>query len=181
MSRIGKKPISIPQAVEVEVHGQKIKVKGPKGELERNVLPQIKVEIKEGKVLTSPMKADKGSSAFWGLTRTLIFNMLNGVSEGYKKSLQMEGVGYRARVEARDLVLELGFSHPVKISAPEDIEFSVEKNIIVVSGIDKEKVGQWAAKIKAVRPVEPYKGKGVRYVGEVVRKKEGKRAAGAAT
>lgn len=181
MSRIGKKPILIPEDVEVKIDDQKVAVKGPKGELSQEIRSEIKVEQKQGQIFVSPQARTKQTKAFWGLSRTLIFNMLQGVREGYKKSLQMEGVGYRARVEGKELVLEVGFSHPVKIPTPEDIEFSVEKNIIIVSGIDKAKVGQTAAKIRAIRPPEPYKGKGIRYVGEVIRRKEGKKAAGTTT
>lgn len=177
MSRIGKKPILIPDGVEVKIEDSKITIKGPKGELQREIRPEIKIEIKEGKILTIPEKETKKTKAFWGLTRALVFNMVKGVTEGYKKKLQMEGVGYKANLEGEDLILQVGFSHPVKIKKTEGIEFSVEKNIITVSGIDNELVGQLAAKIRAVRPPEPYKGKGIRYVGEQVRRKAGKKAA----
>lgn len=177
MSRIGKKPILIPEAAEVEIEGAKLIVKGPKGELQREVRPEIRVEKKDKEILVMPGKKTKRTPAFWGLTRTLIFNMLKGVTEGYEKKLEIQGIGYRANLEGKDLVLELGFSHPVKIKKPEGIDFSVEKNIITVSGIDKELVGQVAAKIRKVRPPEPYKGKGIRYLGEEVRLKPGKKAA----
>jgi len=175
MSRIGKKPIEIPPAVEVKIEGQKVFIKGPKGDLQREVLPEIKVETKEGKIFVSPQKDTKRTNAFWGLTRVLIFNMVKGVSEGYEKKLEIQGVGYRASLEGEDLVLQVGFSHPVKIKKIEGIKFSIEKNIITISGIDKELVGQIAAKIRKIKPPEPYKGKGIRYLGEQVRRKAGKK------
>jgi len=199
MSRVGKKLIEIPEDVEVKVEGNKVTIKGPKGELQKEVRPEVKVEIKEpasakasafgstksvsgqtksagkGKIFISPRKETKKTKAFWGLTRALLFNMVKGVTEGYEKKLQIEGVGYRATLEGEDLVLQVGFSHPVKIKKPEGVNFLMEKNIITVSGIDKELVGQIAAKIRKVRPPEPYKGKGIRYVGEEVRRKAGKK------
>lgn len=186
MSRVGKKPIPIPENVEVKIEGQKVMVRGPKGELQREVLPEIRVEVENGKVLVSAQKETKRTPAFWGLTRALISNMVKGVSEGYEKKLEIQGVGYRANLEGEDLVLQVGFSHLVKIKKLDGIKFSVEKNIITISGIDKELVGQIAAKIRKVRPPEPYKGKGIRYLGEQVRRKAGKKvvtagAPGAAT
>lgn len=177
MSRIGKKPIEIPSNVKVEIDGQKITIEGPKGKLSREIRPEIKVELKEGKIILSPKKTGKNVKAFWGLSRALLFNMVKGVTEGFEKKLEIQGTGYKARVEGEELILNVGFSHEVKISPPENIKFSVEKNIITVSGIDKEKVGQIAAKIRKVRPPNPYTGKGIRYLGEEVRKKEGKKAA----
>ena len=179
MSRIGKKPILIPENVEIKIEGQKIIVKGPKGELQREIRPEIKLEVEKDKILVIPQKKTKGTKAFWGLTRALVFNMIKGVTEGYEKKLQLEGVGYKANLEGEELVLQVGFSHPVKIEKPEGVNFSVEKNIITVSGINKELVGQIAAKIRKVRPPEPYKGKGIRYVGEEVRRKAGKKVVGA--
>ncbi len=175
MSRIGKKPIIIPSGVEVKIDGNEISVKGPKGELKRDIRPEIKIDV-EGNNMTFAIKAKtKNSNAFWGLTRMLVSNMVQGVSEGYKKELQIEGVGYRAELTGHDLVLRVGYSHPVTIKQPEGIEFSIEKNIITINGIDKQLVGQIAAEIRDVRPPEPYKGKGIRYVGEIVRKKAGKK------
>ncbi len=176
MSRIGRKPIEIPQGVEVKIDDRKVLIKGPKGELFFEVRPEIKAEVKEGKVLLTPQIETKNTKAFWGLTRALLQNMVKGVTEGYEKKLEMEGVGYKANLEGQDLVLNIGFSHPVKIKASEGIKFAVEKNMITVSGIDKGLVGQTAAKIRKVRPPEPYKGKGIRYVGEQIRRKVGKRA-----
>lgn len=179
MSRIGKKPILIPQGVEAKLEKSKIIIKGPKGELEKEFRPEIKVEIKDKEILVSPAKKTKQTNAFWGLFRTLIANMVEGVVKGYEKRLEIQGVGYKANLEGEDLVLLVGFSHPVKIKKPEGITFSVEKNIVVVSGVDKELVGQLAAKIRAVKPPEPYKGKGIRYEGEYVRQKAGKKAVAA--
>lgn len=176
MSRIGKKPILIPEGVEVNIEDNKVTVKGPKGELQEEVRPEIKVEEKEGKIFISPQRETKKTKAFWGLFRALIFNMVKGVTEGYEKKLQIEGIGYRANLEGEKLVLHVGFSHPVEIKQPQGINFLIEKNIITVSGVNKELVGQVAAKIRKVRPPEPYKGKGIRYVDEVVRRKAGKKA-----
>lgn len=180
MSRIGKKPIIIPEGIEAKIEGNKIIVKGPKGELQKEFRPEIKVEVSEGKILVTPQEETKKTPAFWGLTRTIIFNMIKGVTGGYEKKLEIQGVGYKTNLEGEDLVLQVGFSHPVKIKKPEDIKFSVEKNIITVSGFDKELVGQIAAKIKRVRPPEPYKGKGIRYLDEEVRRKAGKKVVTAA-
>jgi len=179
MSRIGKKPIEIPQAVEVKIEGKKLSVKGPKGQLERAIRPEIGVEVKENLLFIFPVVNTKKTKAFWGLTRALVANMVKGVTEGYEKKLELEGIGYKAALEGTDLVLQLGFTHPVKVKAPEGIKFSVEKNLISISGIDKELVGQISAKIRAIRKAEPYKGKGIRYKGEHVRRKVGKRVAGA--
>ncbi len=179
MSRVGKKPIEIPQGTEVHVKGSLVSVKGPKGELEREIRPEIGIEIKEGQVSTFPEKESKKTNAFWGLTNSLLRNMVEGVSQGFETKLQIEGIGYKATSEKENLILNLGFSHPVKMEMPEGVNFSIEKNIIILSGIDKQKVTQTAAKIRKIRPPEPYKGKGVRYVGEIVRRKTGKKAAGA--
>lgn len=177
MSRVGKKPIKIPENVKIEIEGQEVKISGPKGKMIQKIHPEIKVEIKDGNILVFPKKdsLSKRTRAFWGLYRTLIYNKIIGVTEGFEKKLEIQGVGYKASVEGDGLVLNLGFSHPVKIEGFEEITFSVDKNIITVSGIDKGKVGEVSAKIKKVRKVEPYKGKGIRYVGEKVRRKEGKR------
>ncbi len=180
MSRVGKKPILIPENVEVKIESQKAIIKGPKGELSFQIRPEIGVEIRENKIFVAPQIEMKKTKAFWGLSRVLLFNMIKGVTEGYEKKLQIEGIGYRANLEGNNLVLSVGFSHPVKIEAPSGIKFLIEKNIITVSGCDKELVGQLAAQIRKVQPPEPYKGKGIRYVGEVVRKKVGKKAVAAA-
>ena len=177
MSRIGKKPIPILEGVEVKIEDRKVTVKSPKGELQKEFRPEVGIEIKDGKIFISPKIETKKTKAFLGLTRSLLFNMVKGLTEGYIKKLEIEGLGYKALLEGEDLVLNIGFSHPVKIKAPQNIKFSVEKNIITVSGVDKELVTQTAANIRKVRPPEPYKGKGIRYSGEVVRKKIGKKAA----
>jgi len=183
MSKVGKKPIEIPEGVKVEIKGEKIFVEGPKGKLEKEIPPQIKVEIKEGKIFVLPKieeKKLKGKlkkiKALWGLTRQLIFNMIEGVTKGFEKKLIIQGLGYRASMEGNNLVLQVGFSHPVKLSFPPEVKVSVEKNIISVSGIDKELVGLVAAKIREVKPAEPYKEKGIKYIDEIIRRKVAKKA-----
>jgi len=177
MSRIGKKPILIPENVEIKIDGQKIIIKGPKGELVREIRPEIKAEVRGNQIFISPKKETKKTKAFWGLTRALLANMIKGVTEGYEKKLEIEGLGFKALVEGESLVLYVGFTQPIKIEpGDKDIKFSVEKNVIAVSGIDKEKVGQIASKIRKVKPPEPYKGKGIRYQGEIIKRKVGKRA-----
>lgn len=180
MSRIGKKPVEIPTDVEMHIEGQRVVVKGPKGELSREVLPEIKIEMKNGKILLSPRLQTKNAKMFWGLERALLQNMISGVSKGFEKKLELKGLGYRVRVEGENLTLELGFSHPVEVAAPKDIHFSVQQNIITVSGIDKAKVGQVAAKIRKIKPPDAYKGKGIRYLGEEIKLKPGKKAVTAA-
>ena len=175
MSRVGKKPILIPEGVRVKIEDQRVIISGPKGEISREVRPEIKVELKEGKIFVLPKIQTKRTKAFWGLTRALLKNMVEGVTKGYEKKLEIQGIGFKANLEGNDLVLQVGFTHPVKIKGVPGIKFSVEKNIITVSGIDKELVGQMAAKIRAVKPPEPYKGKGIRYLGEKVRRKAGKK------
>jgi len=175
MSRVGKKPIQIPAGVEVKIKENIVAVKGPKGELEIKIRPEIKVEKKDNEIVVRPAKETKKTKALWGLSRALIFNMVKGVAEGYEKKLEIQGIGYKANLEGEKLVLQVGFSHPVKIEPQKGIKFSVEKNIIVVSGPDKEAVGQIAAKVKAVKKPDPYKGKGIRYLGEQIRKKSGKK------
>lgn len=177
MSRIGKKPIEIPRGVEIKIEENEIFVKGPKGELKREILPEVKVEIKEGKIFVLPKIETKRTKAIWGLMRTLIFNMVKGVTEGFEKKLEIVGVGYRAEMKGEDLNLFVGFSHPVKVKIPPQIKISIEKNIITVSGIDKELVGQMAAKIRKVKEPDPYKGKGIRYLGEEIKLKPGKKIA----
>jgi len=175
MSRIGKKPIKIPEGVEVKIDSEKIAVKGPKGELFQKSLPEISVEIKEKEILIVPKTDSKRNRALWGLTRAVLANMIIGVVNGYNKKLEIEGIGYKAQVEGEDLSLNVGFSHPVKVKCPQGIKFLVEKNVITVSGIDKELVGLIASKIKKIKKPEPYKGKGIRYQGEIIKRKAGKR------
>ncbi|MDI6602925.1 MAG: 50S ribosomal protein L6, partial [Patescibacteria group bacterium] len=172
---IGKKPILIPEGVEVKIEGQQVTIKGPKGELSKEIRPEIKVEVKENKIFTIPQIETKKTKAFWGLSRSLIWNMVKGVTEGFEKKLEIEGLGFKAQVVGNDLELFVGFTHLVKIKAPENIKFSVEKNIITVSGPDFEKVSQTAAKIRKAKPAEPYKGKGIKYLGEQIRRKAGKK------
>ena len=180
MSRIGKKPILIPNGVDVKIDGNKLIVKGPKGEIQKEFREEIGIEIDSSKKEISFFikKETKNSNAFWGLTRTLAFNMVEGVSNGHEKKLEIQGVGYKCNMEGDDLVLIVGYSHPVKIKKPNGITFAIEKNIITVSGINKELVGQIAAQIRKVRKPEPYKGNGIRYLGEEVKKKVGKKAVG---
>jgi len=178
MSRIGKQPIQIPEGVEVKIDGDLVIIKGPKGELKNQVRLEIKVEIKDKEIVLKLVKFHKGTQALWGTYRSNIFNMIEGVTKGFEKKLEIEGVGYRANLEGRNLVLNLGYSHTIEIKAPKEIEFKVEKNVITVFGIDKQLVGQVAAEIRSKRKPEPYKGKGIRYQGEIVRRKAGKKAVG---
>ncbi len=182
MSRIGKKPIEIPQGVEVSIKDSIVKVKGGKGEIEQVIPVGVFVESKDGQIVVSIKEQSKKNSALWGLIRALLQNAVIGVSQGFEKQLEIIGVGYKANMKGDKLLdLAMGFSHPVEMSVPEGLQVKVEKNIITISGINKEKVGQLAAKIRAVRKPEPYKGKGIRYLGEKVRRKEGKKAATATT
>jgi large subunit ribosomal protein L6 len=177
MSRIGKQPIPVPSGVEVTIEPELVRVKGPKGELAQRISRDITVAQDDGTlVVTRP--TDRGEHrALHGLTRSLIFNMVHGVTEGYEKRLQIQGVGYRAALHGRDIELSVGYSHQVQIEAPVGIEFEVPAPTqVVVRGIDKQAVGEIAARIRKVRPPEPYKGKGIRYEGEHVARKVGKRA-----
>lgn len=177
MSRIGKKPIEIPQGVNIEIAGNEIKVSGPKGELKQAIRHEIKVEVKDGKIFVLPKNEEfsKKTAALWGLYRALISNMAQGVSKGFEKKLEIEGIGFKANVEGENLVLNVGFIHPVKIKKPEGINITVEKNVITVSGFNKQAVGQTAAIIRKAKKAEPYKGKGIKYQGEKIRRKEGKK------
>ncbi len=175
MSRIGKMPITLPKGVEVRIDGTTVTVKGPKGELARDILPEIAIKQEDGQLLVSRPTDQQRHRAMHGLTRTLVDNMVRGVSEGFSKTLEMQGVGYRAQMQGNDLQLSVGFSHPVTVPPPAGIEFEVEgTSRIVVKGINKEQVGQIAADVRKIRPPEPYKGKGIRYLGEYVRRKAGK-------
>ena len=178
MSRIGRAPITVPAGVEVKVDGQHVSVKGPKGALEMNVAPTMKVEVEAGVVHVTRPNDDKMNRSLHGLTRTLINNMVVGVSEGFSKTLEVNGVGYRASKEGKNLVLNVGYSHQVIMPETEDIQIDVPNpNQIIVKGIDKQKVGQVAAEVRGKRPPEPYKGKGIKYDHEVIRRKEGKTGA----
>jgi len=175
MSRIGKKPIEIPKGVEIKIEGHKITVKGPKGSISREVRNGIKLSQKDGKVLVERSGETKEVRALHGLYRALIANMVSGVTDGFTRNLEIIGVGYKAAKQGKNLVLNVGYSHPVEIAPPEGIDIQVDgQTKIKVLGIDKEMVGQVASNIREVRPPEPYKGKGIRYFGEVVRKKAGK-------
>ncbi|MDP1538622.1 MAG: 50S ribosomal protein L6 [bacterium] len=178
MSRVGKKPILIPQGVDVKIEGSKVMVKSSKGEISKEFRPEIKIETKDDKILVLPRQEKeklKEIKALWGLTRTLVANMIEGVTAGFEKKLEIEGIGFKGEVSGEELVLYVGFSHSVKLRIPKGIKILVDKNIITVSGIDKELVGQFAATIRKVKPAEPYKGKGIKYMGEIIRRKVGKK------
>jgi large subunit ribosomal protein L6 len=177
MSRIGRKPIQIPEGVEIDVKPGAVTVKGPKGELSQGLSREMKVSIEDG-TLTVERPTDRGvHRALHGLTRSLIANMVEGVTDGFERRLEIQGVGYRANLKGNNLEMALGYSHPVTIEAPEGIDFEVpQPTEVVVRGIDKQLVGEIAARIRKSRPPEPYKGKGVRYQGEYVARKVGKRA-----
>ena len=176
MSRIGKKAIEVPNGVQVTLDGQTVTVKGPKGQLAWTVADEIEVTQGEGGLSLQPRDDTQRARAMWGLSRTLVANMVEGVTKGYEQTLELVGVGYRAAMKGSALSLQLGFSHDVDIAAPQGIAFAVPKQTeIKISGIDKQAVGEMAARIRKIRPPEPYKGKGVRYAGEQVRRKEGKK------
>lgn len=186
MSRIGKKPIPVPSGVQITVNptaaGAHVLVKGPKGTLERTLHPLMNIEVTAEQVSVQRPDDENFSRSLHGLSRTLIANMVEGVTKGYEKRLEVQGVGYRAQAQGQKLELHAGFSHPIAFPVPKGILISIDqekKNIIIVQGINKELVGETAAKIRAVRPPEPYKGKGIRYLGEQVRRKAGKAAAAA--
>lgn len=175
MSRIGKKPIEIPAGVDVKVQGNKVTVKGPKGELTKEFDKDMEIKLEEGVLTVSRPSESKKHKALHGLTRTLIFNMIEGVTNGYKKELEIVGTGYRAAKNGNKLSLVLGFSHPLELEDPAGIKVEVPKpNSIVIEGIDKEKVGAYAAHIRGYREPEPYKGKGIKYIDEVIKRKVGK-------
>jgi large subunit ribosomal protein L6 len=178
MSRIGKQPVVIPSGVEAKLQNNRLTVKGPKGSLEMVVHHEMALKMGEQEINVENIGKSKKAPAIWGLTRALIANMIAGVTEGYKKQLELQGVGFRMAVAGKKINMALGFSHPVVVDVPESLEAKiVENNILEVSGIDKQQVGQFAADIRKLKPVEPYKGKGFRYVGEHVRRKAGKKAA----
>jgi large subunit ribosomal protein L6 len=179
MSRVGAQPIQIPEGITVTVDARLVRVKGPKGELSHTLPSGITATVAHNEIRLGREKESRELSALWGTSRALVANMVHGVMEGFEKKLEVHGVGYRAQAQGDTLQLNIGFSHPVEVRAPNGITFGVEKNVITVSGIDKILVGETAAKIRKVRKPEPYKGKGIRYEGEVVRRKAGKKAAGA--
>jgi large subunit ribosomal protein L6 len=181
VSRIGRLPVAVPSGVQVNVQGSNVHVKGPKGELKRSFSPQIEIGLEDGQVVVKRKSDNASERALHGTTRAVIANMIHGVSAGFDVQLQVEGVGYRAEMQGKDLALFVGYSHPVKVEPPTGISFEVDQKtrIIKVLGYDREVVGQTAAEIRGVRPPEPYHGKGIRYVGEKVRRKAGKAGKGA--
>ena len=178
MSRIGKRPVILPKGVAVEIQGNTVAVKGPKGELRRTLHSEMQVALADGQVTVARPSEEKRHKALHGLSRTLVQNMVDGVSKGFSKTLEIQGVGYKAEAKPYGVNLIVGYSHPVKYEAPKGIKISVENNTVVkIEGADKEAVGQVAAELRSVRPPEPYKGKGIRYQGEQVRRKAGKTGA----
>lgn len=180
MSRIGKLPIEIPSGVSVDISDNLIKVKGPKGELCQDFASCVKVDCEDSKILVSVKDSEnKEQRSLWGLYRNLIANMVKGVTEGFEKRLEISGVGYKASVNGKKMILNVGYSHPVEFDIPKGIEVNVDKNIIIVFGFDKQQVGEAAARIRKIRKVEPYKLKGIKYIDEQIKKKAGKAAKGA--
>lgn len=176
MSRVGKRPIEIPSSVKVNIAGREVEITGPKGTLKRSFHPNISIEICDGKVLVTRKYENKPTRSLHGLFRMLIANMIQGVIKGYEKRLVVKGVGYRVQLAGNKLTMQLGFSHPAVFEAPRGIELKLDKqNTIIVSGIDKELVGEIASQIRRIKPTEPYKGRGIQYEGEFVRRKVGKK------
>ena len=176
MSRIGKLPVEVPSGVDATISGKEIKIKGSKGEMNFTALDDVKVELDDGKITVAPASDSKRSRSMWGMHRTMIANMIEGVTKGFEKELEINGVGYRAAVQGKNLQLQLGFSHDVIFPIPEGLDIKCpSQTSIVISGMDKQKVGQAAAEIRAYRPPEPYKGKGVKYADEYIFRKEGKK------
>lgn len=176
MSRVGKKPIVLPKGVTVDIYENTVKVKGPKGELARSFAPEIQIALENGEVVVKRSSDARQVRALHGTTRAILNNMVTGVSQGFTKALQVEGVGYKAEVKGKQLVMSLGYSHPITVEPPPGISFAWDEKarLITVSGIDRELVGQVAAELRAWRPPEPYKGKGLRYQGEKIKRKAGK-------
>ena len=178
MSRIGKMPIKLPEGIQAKIEDDFIIVKNSKGELKQKIHKLVTVEIKDGNITVDVKNKDsKKEKAFWGLFRSLINNMVEGLEKGFEKKLEVNGVGYKVSVSGQKLILNVGYSHPVEMEMPEGIKAEVEKNLITISGIDKQKVGEVSANIRKVRKPEPYKGKGIKYIDEIIRRKEGKSAA----
>lgn len=180
MSKVGKKPIAIPGGVAVSVENNAVKVTGPKGELSFNLPKEVELKLDGNQILVLPVGKSKKTPALWGTVRAIVANMVVGVEKGFEKKLEIEGVGFKVQLQGNDLVLNLGFSHPVFFKTPEGVKIGVEKNTITVSGVSLELVGQTAANIRALKKPEPYKGKGIRYAGEVIKRKAGKKVAGSA-
>lgn len=182
MSRIGKKPVQIPAGVTIQVTQNTVSVKGPKGEIKKTFHPNIKIEVKDQNIVITRKDDEKENKALHGLTRSMLANMVEGVIKGYEKKMEIIGVGYRAQVNKNKITLTLGFSHPVEYTAPEGIEFEIDKenkNLLTVRGIDNQIVGEVAAKVRSFKKPEPYKGKGIKYQDEQITRKAGKAAAGA--
>ncbi|MGH9857199.1 MAG: 50S ribosomal protein L6 [Acidobacteriota bacterium] len=177
MSRIGKLPVAIPSGVSVKLEGRHLEASGPKGNLNLKLTPHVKLAVAEQELRVSPTGDTPLAQQQWGLTRTLVANLVQGVSEGWQKQLEIHGVGYRVQAAGRVLNLSLGYSHPIEFKLPAGVDATVEGNTIILSGADKQQVGQAAAEIRSLRKPEPYKGKGIRYVGEQIRRKAGKAAA----
>jgi large subunit ribosomal protein L6 len=177
MSRIGKKPVAVPAGVDISFHANVITVKGPKGVLEFAHRREVKISVENEQVQVIKIGETKKAQAIWGTTAKVIANMFIGVTTGFEKQLELNGVGFRMVIQGNKINLALGFSHPVEMVIPEGLAAKIENNIMTLSGIDKQRVGEFAAVVRKLKPVEPYKGKGFRYVGEVVRRKEGKKAA----
>jgi large subunit ribosomal protein L6 len=176
MSRIGKRPVALPSGVSATAEGETLSVKGPKGNLSLQMRDEIRYDISDEGILVQPANATKQARAFWGMQRTLVQNLVTGVTEGFTKTLEITGVGYRAQAQGRNLRLQLGYSHDVNFPVPEGIEVKTpDQNTVEISGIDKQKVGQVAAEIRRWRKPEPYKGKGIKYRGEYIFRKEGKK------
>ncbi|MBF0134723.1 MAG: 50S ribosomal protein L6 [Magnetococcus sp. DMHC-1] len=176
MSRIGKKPIPVPSGVDVKVDHQTVSIKGKRGTLTRTFHQDVEIHVESGTIRVSPRRDDREGKALWGLTRSLLNNMVHGVSEGFTRKMEIVGVGYRAAVSGRVLKLTLGYSHPIDYALPEGVNVEVEKNtLLTLTGADRERLGQTCAEIRDYRPPEPYKGKGIRYLEETVLRKEGKK------
>lgn len=178
MSRIGKQPIEIPGEVTASIENNNIKIKGPKGELSYEFSYEVKVSVGEKEIIVEKASNSKTAQALWGTTRALIQNMVEGVTVGFTKVLELHGVGYKMAVQGKKMILNLGFSHPIELAIPDGLAVEIEKEKMSISGVDKQSVGQFAAEIRALKKVEPYKGKGFRYEGEQFIKKEGKKAVG---
>jgi large subunit ribosomal protein L6 len=175
MSRIGKKPVIIPQGVQVKLQGSDLNVTGPKGSLTIKVHPKVQLTITASDITVNVAKPeDKKEKALWGLFRSLVQNLVDGVTKGFEKKLEVNGVGFKMQISGTALVLNLGFSHPIEVEIPKDLQVAVEKNIITIAGADKQRVGQFAAEVRELKKPEPYKGKGIKYVDEVIVRKAGK-------
>lgn len=177
MSRLGKKPIIIPAGTEIKIAPTEVTVKGPLGELKKRYDPIIKIEVKDNQVILTPVRKSLEMSALWGTIASHIMNMIEGVNKPYEKKLVIEGIGYKAEIKGEDIILNLGFSHQIKIKIPKGLKLTYEKGVVSISGIDKDLVGRFAAEIRSLKKPEPYKGKGVHYSDEIVKRKEGKKTA----